>query len=140
MQFMEEMYAMSIGIHNGGVLLLIGIIVMNWVHLIRANDIRIYAKQMRIIMPISSSLIFLILFTGAVMMAAKHLSFTVENIIMILFGVVMIILEAKRYGSLKHINLKAPHAFENYKRRVYRLFSAELAMNVVMSLWMWWVI
>ncbi len=137
MQFMEEMYAMSIGIHNGGVLLLIGIIVMNWVHLMRANDIRVYAKQMRIVMPVSSSLIFLILFTGMVMMAAKHLSFTLENIVMILFAVAMVVLEARRYGSLKHINLKAEKAFANYKTKTYRLFGAELAMNVVMSLWMW---
>ncbi len=136
MQFMEEMYAMSIGIHTAGVLLLIGIIVMNWVHLARANDIRVYAKQMRIVMPISSSLIFLILFTGAVMMAAKHLSFTLENIVMILFAIAMIVLEAKRYGSLKHINLKAPQAFPRYKSRVYRFFGIELAMNVIMSIWM----
>ncbi|RUM62144.1 MAG: hypothetical protein DSZ03_07355 [Sulfurimonas sp.] len=133
---MEEMYAMSIGIHNGGVLLLIGIIVINWVHLLRASNIRNYARQMRIMMPISSSLIFLILFTGAVMMAAKHLSFTLENVVMILFAVLLIVLEAKRYGSLKHINLKAQNAFVDYKRRAYRIFGVELAMNVVMSVWM----
>ncbi len=137
MQFMEEMYAMSIGIHNAGVLILIGIIVMNWVHLMRAEDIRVYARQMRIMMPVSSSFIFLILFTGMVMMAAKHLSFTLENIAMILFAVAMVVLEAKRYGSLKHINLKADNAFAIYKEKTYRLFGAELTMNVLMSLWMW---
>ncbi len=133
---MEEMYSMSIGIHNVGVLLLIGVIVINLVHLIRANDIKKYAKQMRIMMPISSSLIFLILFTGMVMMAAKHLSFTVENNVMIAFAIAMIILEAKRYGSLKHINLKAQNAFGNYKLKVKKLLFIELGMNISISIWM----
>jgi hypothetical protein len=133
---MEEMYSMSIGIHDVGVLLLIGIIVVNVVHLMRAKVLKTYAKQMRIMMPFSSSMIFIILFTGMVMMAAKHLAFTVENVLMILFAVAMIVLEAKRYGSLKHLNLKLEGAFEIYKAKSKKLLFIELGMNVVMSLWM----
>ncbi len=133
---MKEMYSMSIGIHDVGVLLLVGVIVINLVHLIRANDIKKYAKQMRVMMPISSSLIFLIIFTGMVMMAAKHLSFTVENIVMIVFAIAMIVLEAKRYGSLKHINLEAQNVFDNYKIKIKKLLFIELGMNVLISIWM----
>ncbi|MEA2110644.1 MAG: hypothetical protein U9P71_01215 [Campylobacterota bacterium] len=133
---MNEMYAMSIDIHDVGVLLLVGIILMNMVHVKRAKELRRYAKQMRIMMPFSSSMIFLILFTGMVMMAAKHLSFTIENIVMILFAIAMIIFEAKRYGSLKHINFRAEGAFETYKGVAIKILLIELAMNSVISIWM----
>jgi hypothetical protein len=133
---MEEMYSMSIGIHDVGVLLLVGIIVMNFVHLHSAKDLKKYAKQMRIMMPFSSSMIFLIIFTGMVMMAAKHLSFTLQNIVMIVFAVAMIVLEAKRYGSLKHINFRAENAFKEYKTKAKKLLYIELGMNVMMSIWM----
>ncbi len=133
---MEEMYSMSIGIHDVGVLLLVGIIVMNMVHVKSAKELNKYAKQMRIMMPFSSSMIFLILFTGMVMMAAKHLSFTIENIVMIVFSIAMIVFEAKRYGSLKHINFRAEGAFETYKGVAIKILFIELAMNVLMSAWM----
>ena len=93
---MEAMYKTGLNIHYFGVIVLMGVVVFNIVMLSLSHHIIRYAKRMRIVMPISGSLIALILFTGAVMMAAKHLEFTFANIAMIVIAIVMIILEAKR--------------------------------------------
>lgn len=88
-------------------------------------------------MPISGSLIALILFTGAVMMAAKHLEFTFANIAMIVIAIVMIILEAKRYKNLKRrTDITQEGAFGEYKQKAFRFLGIEMALLVSMSVWM----
>lgn len=88
-------------------------------------------------MPISGSLIALILFTGAVMMAAKHLEFTIANIAMIVIAIVMIILEAKRYKTLKRkTDITQEDAFGEYKQKAFRFLGIEMALLVSMSIWM----
>lgn len=133
---MNEMYNMSIDIHLMGVVAIAAVIIANILHVKMAQEIRYYAKKMRQIMPITSSLLFVILFTGIVMMAAKHLDFTVENIVMIFFNVVMIVLETKRYVSLKHSNLKEANVFDNYKVKALKILTIELAGVLLISVWM----
>ncbi len=88
-------------------------------------------------MPISGSLIALILFTGAVMMAAKHLEFSFANIAMIVIAIVMIILEAKRYKTLKRkTDITQESAFSEYKQKAFRFLGIEMALLVSMSVWM----
>ena len=48
----------------------------------------------------------MVIFTGVIMMAAKHLDFTIENIAMILFAMILIYLELKRSLGLKNLNKK----------------------------------
>ncbi|MEA1915952.1 MAG: hypothetical protein U9N42_00320 [Campylobacterota bacterium] len=134
---MNEMYALGLQIHDVGVWVLVGVVVINVLMLQSADDLRVYAKRMRIFMPISSSLIFLILFTGMVMMAAKHLSFTIENIFMIIFIFAMMYLEAKRYATLKHINLNIVDVLKTYKKKAMTILAVEFSMLVVMSIWMY---
>ncbi|MEA3523165.1 MAG: hypothetical protein U9R50_09315 [Campylobacterota bacterium] len=133
---MNEMYTMSVDIHYFGVVVMIAIIIGNILHVKIANDVRYYAKIMRRVMPVMSSIMFLIFFTGAIMMAAKHLEFTIENIIMILFNIVLIVLETKRYLSLKHLRLREENAFEEYKIKAYKILTLELLGTLLISAWM----
>jgi hypothetical protein len=133
---MNEMYKMSVDIHLMGVVAMAVVIIGNILHVKMANDIHFFAKKMRQIMPIMSSLLFLILFTGVVMMAAKHLDFSIENIVMIIFNIVMIILEAKRYASLKHCNIKEENVFDKYKVKALKILTIELVGTLMISAWM----
>lgn len=133
---MNEMYTMSIDIHYFGVVVMIAIILGNILHVKMASDIHHYAKKMRMMMPIMSSIMFLIFFTGVVMMAAKHLEFTIENIIMILFNIVLIVLETNRYLSLKHLRIKEEDAFKNYEVKAVKILLIELTGTVLIALWM----
>jgi len=134
---MEAMYTMGLEIHTFGVIMLMGVVMFNIVMLALSHHLIRYAKRMRIIMPISASLIALILLTGSIMMAAKHLNFTLANSAMIVIGIVMIVLEAKRYKTLKRrTDITQEGAFSLYKQKAFRLLGIEAVLLVVMSIWM----
>lgn len=134
---MEAMYTMGLEIHYFGVIMLVGVVVFNIIMLSLNKQVIQYAKRMRIVMPISASLITLVLFTGMVMMAGKHLQFTFANSAMIIIGIVMIILEVRRYGTLKHhTDIAQEGAFADYKRKAFRLLGIEVALLLLMSVWM----
>lgn len=134
---MEAMYTMGLEIHTFGVIVLMGVVMFNIVMLALSHHLIRYAKRMRIIMPISASLIALILLTGSIMMAAKHLHFTLANDAMIIIGIVMIVLEAKRYKTLKRrTDITQEGAFSLYKQKAFRLLGIEAVLLVVMSVWM----
>ncbi len=134
---MEAMYSMGIDIHYFGVIVLMGVVVFNIAMLAFSQQVVRYAKRMRIVMPVSATLLALILFTGAVMMAAKHLSFTLPNIAMIVISIVIIVLEAKRYKTLKRrTDIAQEGAFEGYKAKAFRFLGIELFLLVAMSAWM----
>jgi len=134
---MEAMYTAGLNIHYFGVIVLMGVVVFNIVMLSLSHHIVRYSKRMRIVMPISSSFIALILFTGAVMMAAKHLHFTFANVAMIVIGIVMIILEAKRYKTLKRrTDITQEGAFADYKKKAFRFLGIEMGLLIAMSIWM----
>lgn len=134
---MEAMYIMGLEIHTFGVIVLMGVVMFNIVMLALSHHLIRYAKRMRIIMPISASLIALILLTGSIMMAAKHLHFTLANDAMIIIGIVMIVLEAKRYKTLKRrTDITQEGAFSLYKQKAFRLLGIEAVLLVVMSVWM----
>lgn len=134
---MEAMYTMGLDIHYFGVIVLMGVVVFNIAMLAFSQQVVRYAKRMRIVMPVSASLLALILFTGAVMMAAKHLAFTLPNIAMIVIAVVIIVLEAKRYKTLKRrTDITREGAFASYKAKAFRFLGIELALLVFISGWM----
>ncbi len=134
---MEAMYTTGLNIHYFGVIVLMGVVLFNIVMLSLSHHVIRYSKRMRIVMPISGSLIALILFTGAVMMAAKHLHFTLANISMIVIAIVMIILEAKRYKTLKRrTDITQDGAFAEYKKKAFRFLGIEMALLLAITLWM----
>jgi hypothetical protein len=134
---MEAMYTMGLEIHTVGVIVLMGVVMFNIMMLALSNQVIRYAKRMRIVMPISSSLIALILLTGMIMMAAKHLHFTLANDAMIVVGIVMIILEAKRYKTLKRrTDITQEGAFALYKRKAFRYLGIEMVLLISVTLWM----
>lgn len=130
---MQEMYQMSINIHYIGVLALIAVVLLNIVILKMSQDIVAYSTKMRPLMPISSSLLALILFTGAVMMAAKHLDFTLQNVVMILFALLYVGLDIYRYKLLKS---SARDGFKMYRTATYRIFTIELISLLLIVAWM----
>jgi phosphoglycerol transferase MdoB-like AlkP superfamily enzyme len=133
---MEEMYSLSIDIHWWGVLGLLAVIGWNLFWLLRSGNIVRYARRMRIAMPVSASLIALLIFTGAVMMAAKHLSFTTENVVMIVFSIALIVMEAKRYKLLKRSNIEKHSALQSYKTKAFKILGAELLLTLLITGWM----
>ncbi len=134
---MNEMYDMSIVTHNFGVMGILAVIFINVMMLLGAKELNAYRRKMMLFTPIGSTMLGVVLFTGVVMMAAKHLEFTVENIVMILIGIVLIILEARRMKKLKYLNSKDEGVFEKYKSEAMTILQIEVALVLAISAWMW---
>lgn len=131
------MYTLGLEIHYVSVVLLLAVVMFNAIMLFLSHQIIRYAFRMRVVMPISASLIALILFTGTIMMAAKHLSFTIANSAMILVGIMIIIVEAKRYKTLKRrTDITDENAFSGYKQKAYRMLGLEFLLIVFLMVWM----
>jgi len=133
---MEEMYGFGLSIHYVSVLLLIGVAGFNMALLAAADEIHYYARRMRMVMPVFGMTVAVAIFTGVVMMAAKHLSFTLENIAMIVLSIVLIVLESKRYGMLKRTDPRGEGALETYKNSAFRILASEMVLLLCMTAWM----
>ncbi len=137
---MNEMYSMGLSIHSIGAIGLLVVVFLNIVMLMQANDLYKYRRKMSIVlMPLSSMAIGVAVFTGVVMMAAKHLDFTVENIVMIVISVVLIVLEAKRAKMLRFLNVKKERALEAYKPFGLKILYIEFVLILLVSLWMYYI-
>ena len=137
---MNEMYSMGLGLHSLGGGALLVVIFLNLFLLISYKDLKKYKRISSIVlMPLTVSILGLVLFTGVVMMAAKHLDFTIENIVMIIIGVALIVLEVKRAKALRYLNEKKEKAFEAYKPFARRIYQIEFILVLLMSFWMWLV-
>ena len=134
---MNEMYNMSIVAHYYSVVGILVVILVNIWMLNRATDVKAYRRQMRIFTPMGSTMIGSIIFTGVIMMAAKHLSFSIENILMILFALFIILLEVKRAKTLKYMNSKVENALENFKALAIKILAIEVLLTMSISIWMW---
>lgn len=134
---MEALYTAGLEIHFVGVFVLLAVVVFNITMLALSHQIIRYAKRLGIVMPISSSLITITIFTGIVMMATKRFNFSLANISMIILSIIFIVLEVKRYKMLKYeTDIKQENAFAQYKQKAFRFLGIEMALLVVMSAWM----
>lgn len=131
------MYDMSIVTHNYGVMSVLAVILTNLFMLLRAKELSRYIRAASIFMPIGGTAIGVVVFTGVVMMAAKHLDFTMANIAMIIFAVILIYLEVKRASRLKYINKKEEGAFTKYKSFAVKVLALETVVTLSISFWMW---
>ena len=135
---MNEMYNMGLSLHSWSAVAVLVMIFLNLFILISSNDLKKYKRANSLYwMPLEITLLGSLLFTGVVMMAAKHLDFTIENILMIIIGVVLIILESKRLKALKYLSTKKEHAFAAYKPFARTILQAEFVLVLLISLWMW---
>jgi len=137
---MNEMYSMGLSLHSYSAAAVLGMIFLNLFLLISAKDLVKYKRSNSLYwVPLEITLLGSLLFTGVVMMAAKHLEFTIENIVMIILGIVLIVLEAKRLKALKYLSTKKEHAFAVYKPFARTILQAEFVLVLLMSLWMWFI-
>jgi uncharacterized membrane protein SirB2 len=137
---MNEMYTMGLSIHSLSVVAFLAVIVLNIVILMQTQNLQKYKRNMSIVlMPLDSTLLGATIFTGIVMMAAKHLEFTFSNIVMILLSVALIYLELKRAKALKYLNPKKERALEAYKPFALNILYFEFGLVTAISLWMWFV-
>ena len=130
---MNEMYDMSIIAHYYGVIGILGVVFLNVIMLRNARDVFKYQRLMSIFTPLGSMALGAIIFTGIIMMAAKHLEFSVENILMILFSLIIILLEVKRIKTLKYLQTD----FLVYKKMAYKVLVLEVLVTLSISIWMW---
>lgn len=133
---MNYMYNMSIDFHNYVVILLLVLIGLNFVLLFRAKNVFSYRKKMAYLTPTIAVLLASILFTGTIMMAAKHLNFTLANIAMIAIAIAFIVLEAKRVKPIKRLK-DVPEAIPVYRDFAKKILSIELLIVLAISVWMW---
>ena len=137
---MNEMYNMALSLHSWSAVAVLVMIFINLYILISAKELAKYKRVNSLyLIPLQITVLGTLLFTGIVMMAAKHLHFSVENIIMIILGVVLIVLEAKRLKVLKYLSTKKEHALEVYKPYARTILQVEFGLVLLMSLWMWFV-
>jgi hypothetical protein len=137
---MNEMYSMGLSIHSIGAVGLLAVVFINILALMNASELAKYRRLMSIVlMPLSSMAIGVAVFTGMVMMAAKHLDFTIENIAMIIISIVLIVLEAKRAKMLRYLNSKKERALEAYKPFGLKILYIEFVLITLISLWMWFL-
>jgi hypothetical protein len=131
---------MGLSLHSVSAVAILAVIFLNLFILISSKDLKKYKKLMSVFLtPLSSSILGFTIFTGVIMMAAKHLEFTIENILMILIGFIFILLEVKRLKSLKYLNPAKERAFEAYKPLARTILQIEFILVLAISLWMWLV-
>ena len=133
---MNEMYNMGIVTHYYGVMTVLVGILINLYRIKKANDIQSYRKFNILFNPINGTFIGTVVFTGVIMMAAKHLDFTIENIVMIIIAIFIIVLELKRSKRLKFLLNNDTEAFDKYKDYGSKLLIYELISVVLVSVWM----
>jgi len=135
---MNEMYSMGLSIHSISGIALVGIIFLNIFMLRIAKDLQKYKRLMSIfLLPLTATVLGLEIFTGIIMMAAKHLDFTIANIVMIAISILLILLEVKRAKSLKYMNPNKQRSLEAYKGYAIKLLYIEVAWTLVIFIWMW---
>ncbi len=135
---MNEMYSMGLSLHSIGAVAIMVMIIVNLFIVISFTDLKKYKRVNSIVLiPLTFSTLGVVLFTGVIMMAAKHLHFTLENIVMIFIGVFYIYLEVKRLKALKYLDMRKEHAFAAYKPFARTIFQIEFALVLVISVWMW---
>ena len=100
---MNEMYAMSQSIHIYSVIgLILTLLVMMAMHKVKGNFSK-FVKKIKIMMIIHLAVLGFVVMTGTVMMAAKHLSMTPANLLMIVSAFIIITLEIKRNKALAKV-------------------------------------
>lgn len=130
---MNEMYEMSQSIHIYSVIAAVfTLILMMVVHKLKSEQ-ETFVKTIAIIMVFHASFLGSAALTGMIMMAAKHLSFTAANLLMIIALFVIIGLEIKRNKILKMVVKFKRVELSVYKRVAFNYELIELVLIVGIS-------
>ncbi len=129
---MNEMYNMSIVAHNFSVLVILGVIGINAYKLLSAKGVAEYRRFHMLYNPMGLTVLGSIIFTGVIMMAAKHLDFTFVNIIMIVVAFVFVVFEVKRVKALRYIQNDDIEKFLEYKKFSMRILLIEFSASLVL--------
>jgi len=100
---MNEMYEMSQSIHIFSVIVMLmsGILLLG---LHKSSLVQeVFVKRVAVASLLHVNLLGAVALTGMIMMAAKHLSFTFANVVMIAGLIVFIVLEVKRNKLIKMV-------------------------------------
>ncbi len=115
------MYASAIDYHIYTVLLLVITITLFYLYSQLQRDFNRYKIMIRNWMPIYIFALASATFTGIVMMAAKHLSFNLPNVIMILCSTFLILLEVIRHKRMKAAPASDEKIYIAFAKRIYAL-------------------
>jgi hypothetical protein len=133
---MNEMYNMSIVTHGTFVFWLLAMILVNYVVLLVSDDLNSYRRKKGIVYaPLDFVGLVGVIFTGVVMMASKHLDFTIENIIMIMVAIGFVFAEIKRSKEFKYV--KNLDEFSVYKIYAKKILLIEFFSAFTLAVWMW---
>ena len=127
---------MSIVTHNFSVLVVLAVIGINFYKIYRADHVQTYRKFNMLFNPVGATILGSVIFTGIIMMAAKHLDFTFANVIMIIFSIVLIVLEAKRSKALRYVMNNDFEAFLVYKKYSQKILLSEFLISLVIYIGM----
>jgi hypothetical protein len=127
---MEYMYGFALLAHFYSVLGMLIVILINLYFTKKISSLSKLRRFMVIFTPIGSIMIGSVIFTGIVMMAAKHLHFTWQNNLMIVAALVFIYLEVKRTKTLKYLKKEF---FVRYKNFATVLLFIESAIVIVIA-------
>jgi len=137
---MNEMYSMGLSLHSLGSVAILIAIFMNLFFLITSQELEKYRRTNSILIwPLTFTILSTVIFTGVIMMAAKHLAFSFANILMIALSIALIALEAKRIKTLKYLDAKKEHAFGAYKPIARTILQVEFLLVLILSLGMWFL-
>jgi len=137
---MNEMYSTGLSLHSITTVAILAVIFLNLFFLMSMNDLKEYKRRNSIFLqPLTFTTYGVTIFTGIIMMAAKHLDFSFANIIMIIISVVFIVLEVKRLKSLKYLSMTKEHAFNAYKPIARTILQVEFILILLLSLGMWFL-
>ena len=100
---MNEMYEMSQNLHIYSVIALISIVVLMIISHKVSSDFKAFTKLIKILMIFHLSFLAAVVLTGAILMAAQHLSLTPANLIMIVAVFIVAGLEIKRNKALAQV-------------------------------------
>jgi len=124
---MNEMYNMGLSIHSIGTIILLGVLLFNIVIIQQSSSYEQYKRLHSIfLLPLNATILGVALFTGVIMMAAKHLDFTLANLAMIFVSLVLLYLEKKR-----------THALVMYKTVGVKILAIEILLILLIASWMW---
>lgn len=130
---MNEMYEMSQSIHIYSVIGLIVILLfMIAMHKVKGNFEK-FVKSIKVLMIFHLSLLGFVVLTGTVMMAAKHLSMTPANLLMVVSVFIILALEIKRNRALAKVIKYKLMEEDVYKRLGFKYQVIELFLLLAVS-------